>query len=156
MTDKELKKLSRAELLEMLLEQSRTVELLQAQLDAARRKLESRDILIQQSGSIAEAALKLNDVFSAAQMAADQYLENVAQLQSRCDGMEQAAQAEAEQILADAQKQSEDMIRSAQEESQKWWDRTSQQLEAFYDAHQGLRELMEVKTRMYQKDQHNG
>ena len=36
--------------------------------------------MLENSGSIAEAALKLNDVFQAAQLAADQYLENVKQL----------------------------------------------------------------------------
>lgn len=77
MTDKELKRLSRAELLEMLLEQTRRAEALQAQLDQKNEELKQREIMIEKSGSIAEAALKLNGVFEAAQKAADQYLENV-------------------------------------------------------------------------------
>ena len=77
MTDKELKKLKRIELLEMLIEQSKENEELKRQLEEANKKLESRDIMIKQSGSIAEAALKLNGVFEAAEKAAKQYLENV-------------------------------------------------------------------------------
>lgn len=80
MTDKELRKLSRAELLEMLLIQSKEVEKLHIELDEANQKLNDRKILLENSGSIAEAALKLNKVFEAAQIAADQYLENVKQL----------------------------------------------------------------------------
>lgn len=80
MTDKDLKKLSRAELLEMLLTQTKEVKRLSAELDEANRKLKDRRIMLENSGSIAEAALKLNDVFQAAQLAADQYLENVKQL----------------------------------------------------------------------------
>lgn len=80
MTDKDLKKLSRAELLEMLLTQTKEVKRLSAELDEANRKLQDRRIMMENSGSIAEAALKLNDVFQAAQLAADQYLENVKQL----------------------------------------------------------------------------
>ncbi|MEF2920244.1 MAG: DNA repair protein [Acutalibacteraceae bacterium] len=80
MTDKDLKKLSRAELLEMLLTQTKEVKRLSAELDEANRKLQDRRIMLENSGSIAEAALKLNDVFQAAQLAADQYLENVKQL----------------------------------------------------------------------------
>ena len=77
MTDKELKKLKRVELLEMLIEQSKENEELKSKLKEAEEKLESRDIMIKQSGSIAEAALKLNGVFEAAERAVEQYLENV-------------------------------------------------------------------------------
>ena len=80
MTDRELKKLSRAELLELLLQQSKEIERLQAQLQRAREILSSREIRLQTAGSIAEAALALNGVFEAAQRAADQYLENVRRL----------------------------------------------------------------------------
>lgn len=77
MTDKELRKLSRSELLEMLLIQSKEVERLKNELEEANRKLEERKILLAESGSIAEAALKLNDIFKVAQNAADQYLESI-------------------------------------------------------------------------------
>lgn len=80
MTDRELKKLGRAELLELLLEESRENELLREQLKSMEKQLESRTIRIEQAGSIAEAALALNGVFQAAQQAADQYLENVRRL----------------------------------------------------------------------------
>ncbi len=80
MTDKELKKLKRAELLEMLLEQTKKVESLQAELELKNKELENRRIMIEKAGSIAEASLRLNEVFEAAQKAADQYLENVMQI----------------------------------------------------------------------------
>lgn len=80
MTGKELKKLSRAELLELLLQQSREVERLQRKLDRAEKQLQSRQIMIEEAGNIAEAALRINEVFEAAQQAADQYLENVKRL----------------------------------------------------------------------------
>lgn len=80
MTNRELKKLSRVELLELLLEESRENERLRAQLEEANEKLHSRRIEMEDAGSIAEAALKLNGVFEAAQQAAEQYLENVRRL----------------------------------------------------------------------------
>lgn len=79
MADKSLRKLSRAELLEMLLEQSKEVELLKIQNQKLKERLENRRIMVEESGSIAEAALKLNGIFETAQKAADQYLENVKQ-----------------------------------------------------------------------------
>lgn len=80
MTDQKLKKLSRAELLELLLEESRENERLRGQLKKAKELLASKTIKIENAGSIAEAALALNDMFDAAQKAADQYLENVRRL----------------------------------------------------------------------------
>lgn len=80
MTEKELHKLKRAELLEMMLAQSREIEVLRARIEELETKLADREIRIRESGSIAEAALKLNGIFEAAQAAADQYLENVRRL----------------------------------------------------------------------------
>lgn len=79
-TDRELRRLSRADLLELLLAESRENEQLRARLEEAEKKLESREITLQKAGSIAEAALRLNGVFEAAQEAAQQYLENVKRL----------------------------------------------------------------------------
>lgn len=83
MTDKELKRLKRTELLEMLLKVSKENEALRQQLDEANKKLEDRQIIMANAGSIAEAALQINGVFDAAQKAADQYLASVMQLADR-------------------------------------------------------------------------
>lgn len=80
MTDKTLRKMSRRELMELLLAQSKEVERLRAELEQAEQKLRSRQILLREAGSIAEASLRLNEVFESAQRAADQYLLNVKQL----------------------------------------------------------------------------
>lgn len=83
MTNKELQKLNRKQLLELMLEQSKRIDQLERQLTAAQNELENRRIVAQEAGSIAEAALRLNNVFEAAQMAADQYLENIRRLSDR-------------------------------------------------------------------------
>ena len=80
MTEKELRRLSRTDLLEMLLEQSKEVQRLQQELEETKQKLEDRRLMEQEAGSIAEAALRINKVFEAAQQAADQYLENLRRL----------------------------------------------------------------------------
>ena len=77
MTDKELKKLSRKDLLSLLVYVSKERDELKQELEEARRELKERKITAERAGSIAEAALKLNGVFEAAQAAADQYLENI-------------------------------------------------------------------------------
>ena len=77
MTDKELKKLNRSELLELMLEQSRGIDRLQAELEETREALQERNLKIESCGSIAEAAAEVNSLFHAAQRAADMYLLNV-------------------------------------------------------------------------------
>lgn len=91
MTDKELRKLSRAELLELLLIQTRETERLRAQLQEAEAALADRQLRIAQAGNLAKAVLDINGVLEAAQAAADQYLENMAAMEietkSRCEQM---------------------------------------------------------------------
>lgn len=77
MENEELKKLSRIELLEILVEQAKKIELLQQQLDEANQKLNDREIRLKKVGSIAEASLQLNGVFDAAEKAAQQYVDNI-------------------------------------------------------------------------------
>ena len=77
MTDKELKRLKRADLLEMLIAQGRQMEKLEEELAKAREELEHRTIVTTEMGNIADAALKLNKVFEAAQAAAQQYVDSV-------------------------------------------------------------------------------
>lgn len=96
MTDKELKRLSRVELLELLIGQMKENQRLQAALDAANKVLRDRTIVIEQAGSIAEAALQLNGVFAAAEAAAAQYLENI----RRCAAEQEAAGADGQLAAA--------------------------------------------------------
>lgn len=106
MTDKELRRLRRPALLELLLEQSKDYADLQARLEAAETALKSRRLEVAQQGTLAEAALKVNGVYEAAQKAADQYLENC---RMRGDELIAQAEARAAQILADAQAQAEEI-----------------------------------------------
>lgn len=77
MTSKELKRLSRRELLEMLIEQMKENQRLRNRLEQAEAELENRELVSLRPGSMAEAAMQLNGVFEAADKAARQYLENV-------------------------------------------------------------------------------
>ncbi len=104
MTNKELKKLSRADLLELLLEERRENERLRAVLKKACEKLADKNVSIQNAGSIADAAFALNGVFEAAEAAAAQYLDNVKRLSDSGNIISPHSQAEADadKIVADA------------------------------------------------------
>ena len=147
MTDKELKRLSRGELLEMLIQQ----------LDAAESALQNREIAITNAGSIAEAALQLNGVFTAAQDACQQYMENICHLSQNqeriCAQRDAESQAEAKRIVEEARKESEalehetrmmcaEMVTKAKAESQAYWDEVSRRLVAFSTEHAELQQLL--------------
>ena len=84
MREKDLRKLKRVELLDMLIEQGRLVDAqaeeidkLKAQCEELNKKLEDRRVDLENTGSIAEASLKIAKVFMAAENAAKIYLENL-------------------------------------------------------------------------------
>ena len=77
MTDKELRRLSRSELLELLIAQMEENRKLEKSLEEARTALSDRQIRIEHAGTMAEAALRLIGGFEAADRAACQYLENI-------------------------------------------------------------------------------
>ncbi len=123
MAEDEQKKLKRSELLERLTSVMRENEKLKAELAQAHAQLADRKVEVHDAGSIAEASLKLNDVFEAAQSAADQYLDNIERLYQGRGELVREAQSKAQAILAqaqlDAEKDTESVRQAAQEEADK-------------------------------------
>ncbi len=76
MEQKDLKKIKRRELLELMLEQAKRIQELELEVKDLKSELDSKRIKIKESGSIAEAALKLNNIFEDAENAVNQYYEN--------------------------------------------------------------------------------
>ena len=120
MKQKELKRLTRAELLEMLLAQTQESERLRERLEAAQEKLADRELKIAQSGDLAQAALAVNGVMEAAQAAAKQYLDSIARMEretaaakENMERMERETQERCEKLLADARKQADRIKRAA-------------------------------------------
>ena len=143
MQDKDLRKLSRAELLELLISQTRRVEELEAQLADALGQLEKRQIAIDKAGTLAEASLMLNGVFEATEKAAAQYLENIERLSGQqqrvCDAMEAAARERAKTILEEAKA----ACREREARCDAYEKALTQRLQKFYDQRPGLKELVQ-------------
>jgi hypothetical protein len=77
MMEKDLRRLSRRELLTLLTKTTKENDELKRQLREKNRMLNAREIVIDNAGSLAEAALQLNGIFEAAQKVADTYITNV-------------------------------------------------------------------------------
>ena len=158
MSKNPLQKLSRDQLLELMLRQAKENEQLRMQL-AELRSRPAETVVVQQPvaaapvaldpdsvnlgfgeiGSIAEASLKLTDVFEDAQLAADIYLANVRRISGDSDRLREQAREDAEEILRHAANRADAMLREARQqadsirqESETYWDAVSQRLQAFY------------------------
>ena len=114
MTDKELKKLNRSELLEILLDQAQEIELLNEQINILKAKQQTREIKIQEAGNLAEAALQLTNVFQEAQKSADLYLVNSERISKEkteaADLYEKEHKAKADEILEKSKADSKKML----------------------------------------------
>ena len=102
MTQTELKRLSRGELLELLLIQTKENERLLQKLSEAEALIYQRNLKLEKAGDLAHAVLEVNGVMAAAQAAAQQYLDNIAAMEQetkeKCRALLEEAEKEAQQI----------------------------------------------------------
>ena len=80
MEKQDLRKFKRKDLLELLLKQATRIKELEDEIIEINKELESKKINIKESGSIAEAALKSNNIFEDAQKSIEQLEEEVRQI----------------------------------------------------------------------------
>ncbi len=120
MTEKDLKRLGRMELLEIIAEMKRREIELTARLDEAngaiealKHQIEDRKIRISKAGSIAEAALELNGVIESAQQAADEYLQSVYDANSDMNEKMERAEKARRELLYGAEREAAARIRAA-------------------------------------------
>lgn len=140
MKSKDLKRLSRSDLLEMMLALSKENEQLRSENAQLRKQTEDRSIAVENAGSLAEASLQLSGVFEAAQAACDRYMENIRyrtqhqeeicermerETREKCDRMEQEAALRCERILTEARKNAREILlearrKAAQQDDYSW------------------------------------
>ena len=147
MTDKEVKRMSRAELLQMLITQVEENQSLQTRLEAAETQLKDRSLAVSETGTMAEAALSLNGVFQAADAAAQQYLDNIRQMQERQELLYQEAEDEAKRnadaIVAEADAYS----RKAHADADAYWEEVRARVDSLLREQESLRSLIQSSGR---------
>lgn len=135
MKGKEIKHLSRGELLELLIAERRRNTALENELKQAKERLEDREIKIQRAGTLAEAALNINDVLAAADAAARQYLENVKH-------MDFSAQDESERLRRATERRCQEMVEKAQREANAYWESVKKRIELLVADYPQLRSAL--------------
>jgi chemotaxis regulatin CheY-phosphate phosphatase CheZ len=81
-----MRKLSRKELLQILVTQSKQIEQLEAKLREAEHELDHHMLIMKEAGTMAEAALRLNHIFEDADAACRQYLNSIKAMAVREQG----------------------------------------------------------------------
>ena len=144
MTDKELRRLSRTDLLELLLAQRRENEQLRCILDQTQAQLADRTIQIDKAGSIAEASLQLSGIFTAAQDSCQYYLDNIKLLSERqsvvCQQMEQETKEKCDRMVAEAEVK-----------AQACWENCSAKIKQLVDSFEGLQQVMDTYSAFSRK-----
>ena len=124
MISKELKKLNRRELVDIIYQLKKNEEQMREQIAALEAELQDRRIHLSVAGSIAEAATDITGIFSVAQSTADLYLREIASMkedtENECEKMIEDARNKASTILADGQKQYEALAARYRTDYMKW------------------------------------
>ena len=145
MTEKELRRLSRADLLELLVAQRRENEQLRCILNETQAQLADRTIRIDKAGSIAEASLQLSGIFDAAQDSCQYYMDNIRLLSDRqhlvCQQMERETKEKCDR-----------MVMEAEIKAQQCWENCSVKIKQLVDSFEGLQQVMELYSALQKKE----
>ena len=140
MTDRQLRKASRLDLLRMLLEEKKNSEALRDQIQNMQMQLDDRQIHMDQAGSLADAALKLSGIFDAAESACQYYTENIRKLSGRqeeiCRKMEQETREKCDR-----------MLEQARQMSRVYWDEYKEKCSRY------MKSMEEAQQRMEEHDE---
>lgn len=96
MTDKEFRRLSKSELIDIIYEYQKQEKRLKSENEILRRKLDDRDFKLKDVGNIAEAFSSISDIFEQAQNIADQFVSNTELV---CNRKIREAELEAQRII---------------------------------------------------------
>lgn len=108
----------RKELIALLEKAQREKEEAEARIRELEAERDKREIQLERLGSVAEASLSLNGVFSSAQAAAEGYLDALHASVFRSEAMEKAARQRAEAVMNQAQQEKERILQGAQERAE--------------------------------------
>ena len=153
MTDKELRRLGRPELIEIIYQLEKSQEENTQEIARLQARLQDRTLRLSEAGSIAQAALQVNGVMEAAQAAADQYVQaaeadrqqartELADAKTQADAILSDAQARADAILSDAQAKARTVTDQAERQARNQWDLFREKAEQLIRDHHELSALL--------------
>ena len=110
MTDKEFKRLGRAQLIEIIYQLQLQIDKLTEENKNLESELADKRLRLSNAGNIADAAIEINNCFRSAQNAAEQYLNEI-------KAIREETEAERQRILAQAQAKAGNIVAAAKKDS---------------------------------------
>ena len=124
MISKELKRLSRRELVDIIYQLKKNEQKMQEEIESLKNELEDKRIRIYTAGSIADAAISVTHLFSTAQMTADLYLREISCMkedtEKECEKKIEDAEKKVKKILVDGEKKFDTLKAAYKSEYAKW------------------------------------
>ena len=124
MISKELKKMSRRELMDIIYQMKKNEQQMQEEITSLQEALQDKRLRLSIAGSVAEAAASITNVFSAAQMTADLYLQEIScmkeETERECAAKIEEANRTVAKIMSDGKKQYAELKLRYQVEYEKW------------------------------------
>ena len=143
MISKELKRLSRRELVDIIYQLKKNEQEMQEEIESLKTELQDKRIRISTAGSIADAAMSVTNVFSTAQMTADLYLREISCMredtEKECAKKVEEAEKKVRDILADGEKKF-DTLKVAYKKEYARWQQLKSEVAALEEKNQLLRE----------------
>ena len=124
MNSKELKRLSRRELVEIIYQLKKNEQEMQEEIEALKNELQDKHIRIATSGSIADAAVSISNLFSTAQTTADLYLQEITYMKEKtekeCAQKVEDTEKKVKEILLDGEQKLADLVNRYQSQNAQW------------------------------------
>ena len=130
MTDKEFKRLSRAQLIDIIYQLQLLNDKVNEEKQELERELADKRLRLNNAGNIAEAALEINNCFSSAQNAAEQYLNEIKTIREETE-------AERQRILAEAKAKAQAIVEDAKNTRDDYDSAIQAILKEFMQSHSG-------------------
>ena len=124
MINKELKHLSRRELVDIIYQLKKNEQEMQEEIESLKNEVQDKRIRISTAGSIADAAMSVTNVFSTAQKTADVYLHEISYMkeetEKECAKKIKDAKDKVKEILTDGEKKYDLLKIAYKNEYAKW------------------------------------
>jgi len=146
MNSKELRKMSKGELVDRILELDVVIEKLQVRVEELQVELDNREVKVEEAGNLAEAVLQVNGVLEAAQKAADQYLVNIKSLNEKttvkCQKLEADTKKHCDDLELATKQKCEAMERETDSKINARWVEFTQKVDRYLEARGDLTEIL--------------
>lgn len=169
MNEKTLRKASREELLQLLIDSVKEKEQLLEKMEAMQREVEDANarmqefnVVMQEAGSVADAAAQVSNLLGAAQKTADLYLGKIRQRQAEQEAILQRKQEESERLASEmiakaeqkcaemereTHRRCEELYRIAEQEAGRRWTELGDRLQKLDETSSRVEELLQARAK---------